>query len=416
MKILNLYGTIGEYPLTAEAIAEQIKGYESEGIEVHFLSPGGDIMLNGPAIYNLFKRFKGPKRAAVDGLAASAASYILLAFDDVSMSENSQQMIHKNKATFDHAGQEEIKDYLRWMDNTWDFIRTAYAAKMGMAVEKFEEWVGDGERWLSAQQCMDLHLCTAITDRVDIAAKFDLSKFKSVPKGILDMFGLPSKSKSKAQGGKHSMEKLLAFLNSLLGTSFKAEEEDALVASLKAKIETPTPPVEAVPAAMLEKLGLPKGTDVAKVMGTFEARLDQAPASFQARLVAAEQKAAAAERQTLIATGMADELINAAKAKEFDAKGQDTAFIQAYLEEAKKLKASGFSPVPPTEPLGAGGGSPAPVAGAMEAGKRAEALARVKANPHQSQYYDGLNANDQELFLRTVVEGVILTPASEPPK
>ena len=69
-----------------------LKGYEE--IEIYFNSGGGDVFA-GLAIYNQLKRYSGYKVGYVDGLAASIASVIMFACDELHFATGAQAMIHK---------------------------------------------------------------------------------------------------------------------------------------------------------------------------------------------------------------------------------------------------------------------------------------------------------------------------------
>jgi ATP-dependent Clp protease, protease subunit len=60
---------------------------------VRINSPGGDVF-DGMAIYNSLRARTAPVRCVVDGLAASAASFIALAGFSVEMSEMSMLIVH----------------------------------------------------------------------------------------------------------------------------------------------------------------------------------------------------------------------------------------------------------------------------------------------------------------------------------
>ena len=63
-------------------------------LNIYVNSNGGDVFA-GNAIYNMLKRHKAHKTVYVDGLAASIASVIVMAGDEIIMPANSYLMIHK---------------------------------------------------------------------------------------------------------------------------------------------------------------------------------------------------------------------------------------------------------------------------------------------------------------------------------
>ena len=70
----------------------QLDGYEE--IDIYFNSGGGDVFA-GLAIYNQLRRYAGHKVGYVDGMAASIASVIMFACDELHFATGAQAMIHK---------------------------------------------------------------------------------------------------------------------------------------------------------------------------------------------------------------------------------------------------------------------------------------------------------------------------------
>lgn len=98
---ITIYDVIGEdwwtgggFTLKRAAAALRSIG-EGRDVAVNINSPGGD-MFEGIAIYNLFAAHKGRLTVNVMGLAASAASIIAMAGDEILMGEGSQLMIHNS--------------------------------------------------------------------------------------------------------------------------------------------------------------------------------------------------------------------------------------------------------------------------------------------------------------------------------
>lgn len=86
-----LYGIIG-WEFTAKDIVSLLNG-ETKKLNVHINSCGGDVM-EGNAIYNAIKDFTGETTAIIDGMAGSAASYVMLACDVIKAHENASIFIH----------------------------------------------------------------------------------------------------------------------------------------------------------------------------------------------------------------------------------------------------------------------------------------------------------------------------------
>ncbi len=79
--------------VTASRIAGALRSLNGADVTVNINSPGGD-MFEGLAIYNLLREYEGRVTVKVLGLAASAASIIAMAGDDVQIGRGAFLMIH----------------------------------------------------------------------------------------------------------------------------------------------------------------------------------------------------------------------------------------------------------------------------------------------------------------------------------
>jgi len=97
---LRLYDLIGEGwfgGISAKQFAEDLAALELEAgdeLTIRVNSPGGSVF-DGLAIYNQLKQHPATKIVKVEGLAASAASFIIQAADQVEVAEASFVMIHR---------------------------------------------------------------------------------------------------------------------------------------------------------------------------------------------------------------------------------------------------------------------------------------------------------------------------------
>jgi len=95
---LHIYGVIGtswwEEGITAATIKEKLAGFAgATRLNIFINSPGGSIY-EADAIYAQLERWKGEKVAYIDGIAASAASYIAIAADRVVTAKHGKWLIH----------------------------------------------------------------------------------------------------------------------------------------------------------------------------------------------------------------------------------------------------------------------------------------------------------------------------------
>jgi len=98
-------------------------------------STGGDVFV-GAAIHQAFKGYnRGKVTAVVQGLAASAASYIVLAADEVHIFDNSTYMIHEARVSVFAGTAKELNSKAAAVAGINELYIDAYTKKTGMKRE-----------------------------------------------------------------------------------------------------------------------------------------------------------------------------------------------------------------------------------------------------------------------------------------
>lgn len=162
---LWLYGVVGGYwyGFDSESVADALRGLDVEHLTVRLHSPGGNAV-DGIAIGNLLRNHKATVTVVVDGLAASAASVIALAGDEIVMSPGSQYMIHDPwMLTVGNAA--ELRSDADFLDKQSDNYASLYALRAGGTAEGWRAvMVADGGRgtWYTAQESVDAGLANRV--------------------------------------------------------------------------------------------------------------------------------------------------------------------------------------------------------------------------------------------------------------
>lgn len=162
---LWLYGVVGGfwYGFSAETVADALRGLDVDEIQVRLHSPGGNA-LDGIAIGNLLRNHKARITVVVDGLAASAASVIALAGDEVVMSPGSQMMIHDPwMLTVGNAA--DLRSDAGFLDKQAENYAGIYAERANGTVSEWREvMLADGGRgtWYTAQEAVDAGLANRV--------------------------------------------------------------------------------------------------------------------------------------------------------------------------------------------------------------------------------------------------------------
>jgi ATP-dependent Clp endopeptidase proteolytic subunit ClpP len=160
---LDLYGDIGFWGgVTANDFNQQLKNITAQTLTIHVNSPGGDVF-DGIAILNMLRAHPADKHVVVDGLAASAASFISMAGNTVTMMPNSMMMIHdaSGGCLGNAAEMQQMADLL---DKVSDNLASIYATKSGKGTAA--EWrdVMRAEQWYTADEAVEAGLADRVGD------------------------------------------------------------------------------------------------------------------------------------------------------------------------------------------------------------------------------------------------------------
>lgn len=173
-----LYQEVGGYwdGVTAKQFSDELKKLSGvETINLHINSPGGDVF-DGIAIYNMLKSHPASVVVDIDGLAASIASVVAMSGDEVRIAANGMMMIHDAWA-FAVGNSSDMRKTAEMLDKVDLNIVDTYVKKSGSDSDKIKSLMS-AETWMTSQEAKDLGLVDLITDELQMAAHFDLSKFR----------------------------------------------------------------------------------------------------------------------------------------------------------------------------------------------------------------------------------------------
>lgn len=158
-----IYDEIGFWGTTAKDFAALVDEIDTAEIHLHINSPGGSVF-DGLAIYNTLKNHDAKVVGIVDGMAASAASFILQAADTRQMSRSAQVMIHDAKA-FAGGNAKQMRQAADLLDRVSDSIADIYALRSdGKTAEEFRSVMQAGDQWYNGNEAIDEGLVDEVTD------------------------------------------------------------------------------------------------------------------------------------------------------------------------------------------------------------------------------------------------------------
>lgn len=160
---ISIYDVIGDDyyggGMTAKIVSSVLRDVKGEDVTVNINSAGGD-MFEGLAIYNILSEYEGKVKIKVMGMAASAASIIAMAGDEIEIAESAFLMIHNawslaigNKNDFAKAAED--------FDKFDDSMAGIYAKKTGKSIDEIKSMMDD-ETWISGKDAVEMGFATSL--------------------------------------------------------------------------------------------------------------------------------------------------------------------------------------------------------------------------------------------------------------
>jgi ATP-dependent protease ClpP protease subunit len=252
---------IGSYGINAKDFIEEVKGAGSKNIELTINSGGGSVF-EAFAIYDFLKTSSYNVSVEIVGVAASAASVLALAGDELpTMTENSVIMIHNAwmpVVSGEGMDSDAIRDYIEELEKNASLmdalnlrIAKIYTKATGMDLEKVQEMMA-AETWIFAEDAYEMGFVKEVKEGSLVAAYAspkDLAKmgYKKVPKNYVNQLNNVDMSENKE---KSFFKHMMAFFKD---SEVKAELEEEVVE---------TPEVEAQAEAVEEVVAEEKVEEV----------------------------------------------------------------------------------------------------------------------------------------------------------
>jgi ATP-dependent Clp endopeptidase proteolytic subunit ClpP len=195
-----IYDEIGAFGIPAKAFLDELKalGPIAE-LTLRINSPGGSVF-DGVAIYNALKRHDAAITVWIDGIAASIASMIAMAGDEVVMPENAMLMLHDPSGLVMGTAS-DMRAMAEALDRMKAGMVAAYRDKSGRDSPEIEAVMAD-ETWLSAEEAVALGLADRVEAPVRMAAQFDLSRFRNTPPQLAALAAVPTSQEDDMSDSK----------------------------------------------------------------------------------------------------------------------------------------------------------------------------------------------------------------------
>lgn len=178
---IDLYDVISEeYGVSSSDFVSALNNIKSEDIFLHINSPGGDVFAARAMVAGI-SAHPSKITAYIDGVAASAASYIACACDSVVMQDGSMMMIHR-ASTVVWGNSDQMVEVADLLDKIDSAIVADYARKTGKNEADLLAMM-TAETWMTADEAVAHGFADSVVKNQKGKAKntWNLSAFENVP-------------------------------------------------------------------------------------------------------------------------------------------------------------------------------------------------------------------------------------------
>jgi len=176
------------YGASAAALIEALAGVAGRDVHLHINSPGGDVF-EARAMAAALVAHTGKVISHIDGLAASAATYLALAANEVRMTEGGLFMVH-NSWTMAWGNKSELRATADLLDKIDGTIAADYARRTGATLDQVHAWM-DAETWFTSAEALESKFIDSIETNTKreasasaqaSAGRWNLSAYANAPK------------------------------------------------------------------------------------------------------------------------------------------------------------------------------------------------------------------------------------------
>lgn len=182
-------------------------------IHLRICSPGGDVFA-ARAMERALKEHPANIIAHIDGVAASAATYIALAANEVRINDGAMFMIH-NAWTFAAGDKNDLTKAATMLGKIDGTLAKTYADKTGKTVEEIAPLM-DAETWFTAQEAVDFGFADMIdspeTSGTQNRAAWNMASYKNAPRPVPERTSPAPKPDPKPEPDTKAMARRLAAL------------------------------------------------------------------------------------------------------------------------------------------------------------------------------------------------------------
>lgn len=197
--------------VSAEALVPAIREIKGGTIHLRINSPGGDVFA-AQAICQAIRETGAKVIAHIDGYAASAATVIATAADEVESAPGGFYMIH-NAWTWAMGNANELSGTVALLKKIDGSLAAQYAQKSGMSIEDVKAAM-DAETWYTAEEAVAVGLIDRIASGSKAEASWNMSAYAKAPKITAPTAGIAALATAEHRDRQRQRISMLARLPS----------------------------------------------------------------------------------------------------------------------------------------------------------------------------------------------------------
>ena len=206
-----LHGVIGGWwgDIDETEFSKTLAALDVDTIHLRIDSPGGDVFA-ARAMMTAISQHQAKVIAHVDGLAASAATGICMACDEVEITQGAGFMIH-NAWTIAIGNKTDLSKTVELLGKIDAGLANDYSRRTGKESAQIVSWM-DEETWFTADEAVENGFADRVVEVVGKKAKnaWNLSAYRNAPKNLSEPEQAdPSEA---IQAHRNELERRLALL------------------------------------------------------------------------------------------------------------------------------------------------------------------------------------------------------------
>jgi ATP-dependent Clp protease protease subunit len=161
-----------------ESFVKALRAIDAKTINLRINSPGGSVFA-ARAIEQALRDHPAKVIAHIDGLAASAATFIAMAADEVVMGKGALFMIHK-AWTGMYGNADDMRAEADLLDKIDGTLAGTYAERTGKTADEVAAWMA-AETWFTADEAVEAGFADRVAESASAKTEWNLSAYAKAP-------------------------------------------------------------------------------------------------------------------------------------------------------------------------------------------------------------------------------------------